>query len=247
MDIAIMSVRGGRRTTKTPAATGTTSHLSAWWPTARAATAAATWPPLAGSTCSALSRRSRRQRRGDPQLASPPTAPSSRRQADGRAAECAPPWSGRPSTCSEHHRPGPCGEPRLLFRGGRCWRAPSTTAWCSRWWPAACWRRPTRVHPQRNVLLSALGSIEDAGIERPRALPVEPGDVFLLCTDGVWEYVDHPSWKRPCAQATRPRNGCAAGARVQHAAPHKPRHDNFTALGDPDQRTPVSHLEVKKP
>jgi len=49
-----------------------------------------------------------------------------------------------------------------------------------------------RQHPQRNILLSALGTVEcELKISHLNgALPLQEGDVFLLCTDGLWEWID---------------------------------------------------------
>lgn len=45
-----------------------------------------------------------------------------------------------------------------------------------------------RLHPQRNILLSALGaSAEELDIKVSDTMRVEPGDAVLLCSDGVWE------------------------------------------------------------
>lgn len=47
-----------------------------------------------------------------------------------------------------------------------------------------------RFHDDRNKLLKVLGDTEDLGIQKlDPAIPVEPGDAFLLCSDGFWEYV----------------------------------------------------------
>jgi len=50
-----------------------------------------------------------------------------------------------------------------------------------------------RGHPQRSLLTSAVGS--DDPIELAvggENLGLQAGDVFLICTDGWWEYVDEP-------------------------------------------------------
>lgn len=47
-----------------------------------------------------------------------------------------------------------------------------------------------RFHDDRNKLLKVLGDTEDLGIQKlEAAIPIEPGDAFLLCSDGFWEYV----------------------------------------------------------
>ena len=90
-----------------------------------------------------------------------------------------------------------------------------------------------RTHPQRSELLSALGTQDDelqvAASESP--WPLQAGDVFLLCTDGLWEYVDDAELQDSLAGAFDPDAWLAElEARVLRNAAHKPRHDNFSAL-----------------
>lgn len=90
-----------------------------------------------------------------------------------------------------------------------------------------------RTHPKRSELRSALGIAPEvlevsAGEGR---LDVQPGDVFLLCTDGLWEYVDDAVLERTLGTAANP--GAWLGdlaAQVRQAASHKASHDNFSAL-----------------
>ena len=90
-----------------------------------------------------------------------------------------------------------------------------------------------RTHPRRSELRSALGlapevlevsAVDDSDV-------VQPGDVFLLCTDGLWEYLDDAVLERTLGAATDP--GAWIGelaAEVRRAASHKASHDNFSAL-----------------
>jgi len=88
-------------------------------------------------------------------------------------------------------------------------------------------------HPKRSELRSALGIAADV-LEVSSADgqgSVEPGDVFLLCTDGLWEYVSDGVLERTLAAASTPRAWLdALAAEVKVAAGHKASHDNFTAL-----------------
>lgn len=43
------------------------------------------------------------------------------------------------------------------------------------------------IHPNRNVLLTSLGDKDDPKIDVGQA-EVQPGDNFLLCSDGLWAY-----------------------------------------------------------
>ncbi len=87
-----------------------------------------------------------------------------------------------------------------------------------------------RTSPHRNALLAALGEAErtEPYIE-PSPLHVRDGDVFLLCTDGFWEYVveadmaqhlaaagDPESWLQRLEQLIRERG--------------RPGQDNYSAL-----------------
>lgn len=62
-----------------------------------------------------------------------------------------------------------------------------------------------RAAPSRNVLLGALG---DAGNFHPRVevspFPVTDGDVFMLCTDGLWEYIDEAHMEQSLRLAQSP-------------------------------------------
>jgi len=90
-----------------------------------------------------------------------------------------------------------------------------------------------RSHPQRSELLSALGvGEEDLQVsvsDEPWRL--QEGDVFLLCTDGLWEYVDDDQMEAALAAAASPHAWLQdLEQRVLVGASHKPRHDNFSAL-----------------
>ncbi|MDP2881251.1 MAG: serine/threonine-protein phosphatase, partial [Azonexus sp.] len=42
------------------------------------------------------------------------------------------------------------------------------------------------IHPDRNKIYSCLGSPTPPEIEFSRKMPLEHGDILLLCTDGMW-------------------------------------------------------------
>ncbi|MBR4905158.1 MAG: Stp1/IreP family PP2C-type Ser/Thr phosphatase [Selenomonadaceae bacterium] len=46
-----------------------------------------------------------------------------------------------------------------------------------------------RVHPLKNVLTQAVGAMDELNIDAAN-LPVENGDIYLLCTDGLTNMVD---------------------------------------------------------
>jgi serine/threonine protein phosphatase PrpC len=90
-----------------------------------------------------------------------------------------------------------------------------------------------RSHPKRSELRSALGLAPEM-LEvsaREAAQEVQAGDVFLLCTDGLWEYLDDEVLESTLAAAPNP--GAWIGelaTAVRVAAAHKTSHDNFSAL-----------------
>lgn len=88
-------------------------------------------------------------------------------------------------------------------------------------------------HPKRSELRSALGvpaeQLEVTGSSGDDA--VQPGDVFMLCTDGLWEYIADAVLARTLAAASTPRAWLdALSAEVLAAASHKASHDNYSAL-----------------
>lgn len=87
-----------------------------------------------------------------------------------------------------------------------------------------------RLHPQRNVLLSALGACaDDLEINVSDPMRVEPNDAVLLCSDGVWE---------PLGDATLVASLSMAGSAAQWASVlqnnvasrAKPDQDNYSAV-----------------
>jgi serine/threonine protein phosphatase PrpC len=87
-----------------------------------------------------------------------------------------------------------------------------------------------RHHPQRSVLLAALGGSEEihpAVVES--AMPMRDGDVFMLCTDGLWEYVEEATMERLLAGSTTAESWIAA-LETEVLAHAKRDHDNYTAM-----------------
>jgi serine/threonine protein phosphatase PrpC len=90
-----------------------------------------------------------------------------------------------------------------------------------------------RSHPKRSELRSALGTeahelqVSDSGA----AQRVQPGDVFLLCTDGLWEHVEEAQMEALLQAAHTPNDWLAALEQAVLARTAGLRsHDNFTAL-----------------
>ena len=89
-----------------------------------------------------------------------------------------------------------------------------------------------RAHPQRNILLAAVGSGEE-GATRFTEAPVElaEGDAFLLCTDGLWEWVHEAQMEQALAAAPDSERWLAALCAIADEAAgrsDKPR-DNYSA------------------
>jgi serine/threonine protein phosphatase PrpC len=88
-------------------------------------------------------------------------------------------------------------------------------------------------HPKRSELRSAMGLPSEA-LELSSGdgdQPVQAQDVFLLCTDGIWEYLDDALLERTLAEASTQQGWLKTlGAEVRRLAQHKASHDNFTAL-----------------
>jgi serine/threonine protein phosphatase PrpC len=85
-----------------------------------------------------------------------------------------------------------------------------------------------RFHEDRNRVLRSLGNDADPNpVIVERAL--NPGDMFLLCTDGFWEYVTEFEMEVDSAKAAAPADWLRfMGSRLLSRA--KPDHDNYTAI-----------------
>jgi PPM family protein phosphatase len=87
-----------------------------------------------------------------------------------------------------------------------------------------------RLHPQRNLLLSALGgSVEELDIAVSEPIELMPGDVLLLCSDGVWEPLGDAVFEQSLMKAPSPRAWLHELDETVRAHA-KPGHDNYTAL-----------------
>lgn len=90
-----------------------------------------------------------------------------------------------------------------------------------------------RHHPKRSELRSALGTAtSDLEITASaRTADLAAGDVFLLCTDGVWEHLDDSVLETLLANASTPAEWLAnLEAQVEEVTHDRTSHDNFSAL-----------------
>ena len=110
--------------------------------------------------------------------------------------------------------------PLRLSRAARSRRAPATTAWCSRWSTAACSPPRTCARIRSAASCSRPSASARTTCRSAVSAPpwqVEAGDVFLLCTDGLWEYVEDEQMEAALTQAASPQR-LAARARAERAA-----------------------------
>ncbi|MBL8363141.1 MAG: serine/threonine-protein phosphatase [Rubrivivax sp.] len=92
-----------------------------------------------------------------------------------------------------------------------------------------------RTHPRRSELQSALGSRPEHLLVSTASTPwqLRGGDAFLLCTDGLWEYVDEAEMCASLARAADPTAWLASLEELVllHAnASGKTAHDNFSGI-----------------
>jgi serine/threonine protein phosphatase PrpC len=86
--------------------------------------------------------------------------------------------------------------------------------------------REARDHPMRNALHQALGAGHDFIEPQFGILPCNPGDRFLLCTDGLIE----GHWDRHLEEVLREPDTPSAADRLVAAALERAGRDNITAL-----------------
>lgn len=66
-----------------------------------------------------------------------------------------------------------------------------------------------RTHPQRSMLLAAVGAQGDVAASSGAA-QLEDGDALFICTDGLWEWVDEEAMERALASAADTKAWLAA-------------------------------------
>lgn len=81
------------------------------------------------------------------------------------------------------------------------------------------------THPQRHILMAALGAGQEFSPEMPEhPIPLTSGDVLLLCTDGLWGLVPDQELEQTVA-GLRPREACRT---LIELAKKRGGHDNIT-------------------
>lgn len=90
-----------------------------------------------------------------------------------------------------------------------------------------------RMHPQRSILFAAIGAEGETETEVTKeAVTVQDGDVFLICTDGFWEWVMEAEMEQTLTVAENAEQWLAAMSRIADdkvSAAKKPR-DNYSAF-----------------
>jgi len=87
-----------------------------------------------------------------------------------------------------------------------------------------------RAGPDRSVLIASLGGddgFEPDIVDAPRSL--QPGDAFILCSDGFWEYVSDRAMEAALQRVATPDDWLASLEQVVLAAA-RPGHDNYSAV-----------------
>lgn len=128
-----------------------------------------------------------------------------------------------------------CGDSRLYwFRGGRMLEHTLDHSFVQSLVAAGVIREDeVRSHPNRSVLCSALGremdELDASATDSSRQLA--GGDVLLLCSDGVWEYLPDGVLMDSLRGQPTPESWLAELERlIRQATQGLPSHDNFTAL-----------------
>jgi PPM family protein phosphatase len=87
-----------------------------------------------------------------------------------------------------------------------------------------------RLHPTRNLLLSALGSVDEPlEVSVSEVLHLKNDDVILLCSDGIWEPLGDALITEKLSVALKPSLWLESlDLEIKQFA--KPNHDNYTAL-----------------
>jgi serine/threonine protein phosphatase PrpC len=89
-----------------------------------------------------------------------------------------------------------------------------------------------RVHPQRSILVSAIGAEGEAPVAASEGeIALQAGDALLVCSDGLWEWVHEHEMEQALASTARGEDWLAAMCDKADAAVRAAgkERDNFSA------------------
>jgi PPM family protein phosphatase len=89
-----------------------------------------------------------------------------------------------------------------------------------------------RSHPQRNILLAAIGAEGDTSVAASEdVVELQDGDALLICTDGLWEWVLEAEMERLLCATPTAEQWMAAMCRLAdtNIAPTGKSRDNYSA------------------
>ena len=121
------------------------------------------------------------------------------------------------------------GDSRLyLLRGGVTFRLTRDHSYVGRLVESGIVRsEDAESHPQRHILTAALGSGREINPHTPdEPIPLEEGDVLVLCTDGLWSVIGETELAR-IAIGEAPVDACM---KLVHAALERGGPDNVTVV-----------------
>ncbi|WP_321475156.1 protein phosphatase 2C domain-containing protein [uncultured Paludibaculum sp.] len=127
---------------------------------------------------------------------------------------------------------GHCGDSRLyFFRDGRLVEQTIDHSYVQTKVDAGDLRpQDIRFHEDRNRLLASLGASGAVRTTvRPEPLPLQPGDAFLLASDGFWELVLETEMEVELAKASSAK-GWIGGMLNRLLARAEGEYDNYTAV-----------------
>jgi serine/threonine protein phosphatase PrpC len=113
------------------------------------------------------------------------------------------------------------GDTRIyLFRGGRLHAATKDHSLAQQLIDAGyASADQLRVHPQRNILLAAIGAEGELAVAASDdAVALEAGDALLACSDGLWEWVHEHEMEQALAANARSEDWMAAMCATADAA-----------------------------
>lgn len=88
-----------------------------------------------------------------------------------------------------------------------------------------------REDADKNKLIKVLGNAEELNVKIPQTLiTVEPGDAFLLCSDGLWEHVYELEMEADLAKSFTPQQWVEFMAKRVILKTGMKDNDNFTAV-----------------